>query len=807
MRDVNGSPFYLIADAADFTAFAGTEWDADCRVLTLSRRAARMLPARDVAAARAARKSTPHLVRDAAGRLGRISTDGLRIEVQEADGSWAAIVDRAGNPVKPRAGTFVGMGLGGGYRLALIAADAGACWLHLFDLRNRIPLDAADNPPLPVDADPDATDVAVAGDGVVAVLGRTAVLVARGGPAEAAFERPTDRFGPESSNPHPLTLIGIEPTRPGFAPVAIAAGAGRFAALVESAVGAQCVSVIDRLAGTRHDYDLPSTLPAFNDLAYLDANQVALAAPSGDPSFRDRDLLVAALSPGAGLVLSGDRYPRSGPGPARFADSADGSAWYVSPEGARPVLRLPHPGFLAGGAALRSGLREGDPDTVWHRAYAEAALPPGAALTLWARAGGAPAILAGDPPEVAEALLAALLGASAAGATVCDGVPNPADPAFVPVVAALNGRLAAAPFHKQPPLAACSQASELPFHTGFGGGALYETLLQRTRGENRRLQGGMLDLAFVLTGDGRHSPAVSACRVYAPRFSYHEQYLPKLFRQTSGSNEADTTDRALAPDFRERMLASLEGILTPLEGTVAAAEWLLDPEATPVDKLPWLASFLGNTVDTSWPEARQRRSISAAGALLRSRGTYGGVCLALDVATDGGVQRGEVVVVENYRLRRTMATILGIPMDDSNNPLTLDGRVSGNSIVGDTLILADDVAREFLALFAPGVATTNEKAAVQEFFDRYAFRVTVLLHGAARRFQALVKRTMQREMPAHIGWDVFGTDHSFVLGLGPLLGVDTFLDPPAPPRPVTLDVSVLTRDAVIHDAGTLAGAV
>lgn len=804
MRDVNGSPFHLLADATDFTAFAGTEWDAACRVLTLGRRAARMLPVRDVAASRALRQTAPRLVRDAAGRLGRLSADGSGLEVQDEDGNWAAITDRGGQKVKPRAGTFVALGLGGGYRLALIASDGATCWLHLFDLRNRIPLDAADNPPLAVDADPAATDVAVAPDGTVAVLSRGAVLVMRGGPSEAAFERATDRFGPASSNPHPLALVGIEPMRAGFAPVALAADAGRFVALSESAVGAQCVSVIDRARGDRLDFDLAPDLPAFNDLACLDAERIVLIAPSADPAFRDRDLLVATLSRRSGLIVSGDRFPRAGAGPARFADSADGTAWYLAPDGLRPVLRLPHPGFYARGAALRAGMSGPDPDTVWHRAYADADIPPGTAVALWARAGGTPAILADDPPATADRLLAALLAADETGAAVCGAVPDEADPSLAPAIAGLNARLAAAPFHRQPPFARCAARSELPFHQGFGTGALHDVLLQRSQGQNRRLQGGTIDVALILGGDGRHSPAIAACRVYAPRFSYQEQYLPKLFRQTASSAEADTTPRALAPDFRERLLAALEGMLTPLEGTVAAADWLLDPQAAPVAALPWLASFLGGTLDPSWPEGRSRRSIAAAGAVLRARGTYGGVCLALDVATDGGVQRGEVVVVENYRLRRTMATILGIPMDDRDNPLTLDARVSGNSIVGDTLILADDVAREFLALFAPGVARTDEAAAVRRFFDHFANRVTVLLHGAARRFETLAGNIMRREMPAHIGWDVFGTERSFVLGLGPLLGVDTFLDPPQPLRPVTLDLSVLTRDAVIHNAGTLA---
>jgi phage tail-like protein len=252
-------------------------------------------------------------------------------------------------------------------------------------------------------------------------------------------------------------------------------------------------------------------------------------------------------------------------------------------------------------------------------------------------------------------------------------------------------------------------------------------------------------------------------------------------------------------DIRERLLAAFEATWTPLEAQIASAELLLHPQFTVPDYLPNLAQCLGQTLPEQWPVERKRRWLLESGNLQQWRGTLYGVQLALDILTDGAVARGQVVLVENFRLRRTMATILGVQMDDEEHPLTLGTGVSGNSIVGDSLILADEDQRDFIALFAPGLATATEKKIVANFFDRYANQVTVLLHGAARRFKDVVQSTLEQEMPAHVQWRLVETDHSFVLGLAPLLGVDTFLEHQPPARPVILDDTWLGREGLLKN--------
>jgi phage tail-like protein len=309
----------------------------------------------------------------------------------------------------------------------------------------------------------------------------------------------------------------------------------------------------------------------------------------------------------------------------------------------------------------------------------------------------------------------------------------------------------------------------------------------------------------VATGDGRHSPCLHAIRVYTPRFCYQDQYLPPLFHQTALSDETDTSAAPSPPDFRERLLANLEGILTPIENRVAAAEYLLDPYAAPASMLPWLGSYLGLSLDPGWPEARMRRALACAGQQLRERGTYRGVCLALDIATDGAVARGEIVLLETHRLRRTDATILGIPMSGLN-VLTDGGVDSGNSIVGDTLVLSAERAIDVLALLSPQAAHGADAATVSQFLDEYADRVQVaaiLQSAAAAALRPVVQSVLQAELPAQLNFDIVLAENRFILGLSPLLDIDTFLDPPVVPAPLTLDASVVGRDAVIRDPAAL----
>jgi phage tail-like protein len=805
MQDVNGSSFRLLAGSADWTLGQGMAWNGVACTLA-GKQNWRLPPAMTRAAALAARAATQPVVVDAYGAVARVAADGSTVESRDGT-AWVPLTDRDGGKLTPKTGRFVGMALGGG-RLALVASDGTNAFLQLFDLRARWALDTPENPALAVTLDPGAQApcVAVAPDGPIFVVVSGGVAIFEGGPILEFVAMPTAQFVPVAANPNPLRRTALLDARPGGAAIGLAVDATRLAILCDQGDEPQTLALLDRATGVWTSAPVVATdataLPYMTDVALPADGLVALIAPSAAPA-SPADCAVVTPAPSRGVTLAPTRYPMLDQAAPRFAAIPGPDVHYLGASGPRRLVALPYPAYLTAGALGRFGIAGNDPDRVWHRLYAEADLPGGTALAVWARASDQP-VAASDQAALVATILHAPPGTVRIDAAAAAAIAT-ANPAVLSAPSRdLMAALAASPFHLQPLPVATPLASELPFHPGLGA-TLFELLLQRTNGANRRLTGAVLDLVVTAAGDGRHSPCLHAIRVYTPRFCYQDQYLPRLFHQTSLSDETDTAPASAPPDFRERLLANLEGILTPIENRVAAAEYLLDPYAAPAAMLPWLGSYLGLSLNPGWPEARSRRALACAGQQLRERGTYRGVCLALDIATDGAVARGEIVLLETHRLRRTNATILGIAMS-GRNVLTDGGVDSGNSIVGDTLVLSAERAIDVLALLSPQAARGAEAATVSRFLDEYADRVQVaaiLQSATAVTLRPVVQAVLAAELPAQLCFEIVVAENRFIVGLSPLLDIDTFLEPPAAPAPLTLDRSVVGRDAVIRDPAAL----
>jgi hypothetical protein len=185
--------------------------------------------------------------------------------------------------------------------------------------------------------------------------------------------------------------------------------------------------------------------------------------------------------------------------------------------------------------------------------------------------------------------------------------------------------------------------------------------------------------------------------------------------------------------------------------------------------------------------------LEAAPRIRPWRGTLRGLALALDALTEGAVARGGIVIVEDFRLRRTFSTILGVDLAVEDDPLLPGLHRSGNSYVGDTLFLGDERRKEFLALFGEGVpATAAEEAAVERFFDELAHRVTVLVHqDFDARELGLVQRVADQETPAHVSVSVKMASYPLMVGVASLVGIDTYLGPPPKPQPMRVGRSAL----------------
>src|SRR5262249_24700835 len=125
--------------------------------------------------------------------------------------------------------------------------------------------------------------------------------------------------------------------------------------------------------------------------------------------------------------------------------------------------------------------------------------------------------------------------------------------------------------------------------------------------------------------------------------------------------------------------------------------------------------------------------------------------------------------------------------------------VSGNSIVGDTLILGDEHEQEFLALFAPdAIQSTTEATSVARFFDRLAHRLTVLVHReVSPQDLGLVRRIVALETPAHVQSQVPTARFPFMVAVASLVSVDTYLARGRTRDPVSVGVSPCGADYLV----------
>ncbi|MCJ8500101.1 phage tail protein [Desulfatitalea alkaliphila] len=458
-------------------------------------------------------------------------------------------------------------------------------------------------------------------------------------------------------------------------------------------------------------------------------------------------------------TVSGRRYPlnRGHGDPVanpRFCNGLSRPVHYPSTDSQgrfllRPLHPLSFPSYPSRVTVPAADLIDsGAPNTVWHRLFLEARLPKGSGVIVHLAADEDREILENHPQWFAHHF---------------GTVPPQPD---VPRATWLDA------------------ASEVPFFQGLlpekpkdGTSGVFGVLVQRAGRVHRSLKGRYLKVSLTLMGGGQTTPEIAALRVYLPRFSYLDRYLPELYRESDPRRDAVDEGAANGSDFLQRFLCLFEGLLTPIEDRVAAAYMLTNPRSAPAEALDWLGRWVSLDVEMDLPEARKRLFIRHATDLYRKRGTLKGLALALDLLSDRMVERGEIVLLEDFRLRRTFATILGRDFSVEEDPLLMTTIPNANAYVGDTMILGDAAQREFLALYGAEMpADTADAAAVERFYARLSNRLTVLVHRQSDPHTVgLIHRIVAREVPAHIAFRVVPAGRALLVGLHALLGEDTYL--------------------------------
>jgi phage tail-like protein len=491
-------------------------------------------------------------------------------------------------------------------------------------------------------------------------------------------------------------------------------------------------------------------------LRWLDHERIALLYPDAQEA--------AVFGIGNGFV--GDYYPIvGGPLSSPFHESLETAATYLA---SNRIVKLQHvslPTLAAtGSASISEPFDSGIPATTWNRIYLEACLPPSCSITIYTAATDSP-----DPVSITDW--------------------HAHDFGKVEAGTGLRGT-----WLKEP--------SEIPFHPGFCAhpsspdeSGLFMVLLQRKGRVVSTLCGRYLHLRAEFRGTTRATPEAFALRAYAFRYNYAERHLPELYRETNFGVDADQPAATVAAsDFLARFLSLFESYLTPLEDKIANVHLLTRPRTVPDESLDWLARWVGVTFDPAFPVSRRREWLASCSDLHRWRGTLPGFALALDIASDGGVSRGTIVIVENYRLRRVLATILGTDFTNEEDPLLPGLEQSGNSVVGDSLILSEQSRLDLLALFDSSVLSglRQEAEAVALLSDRLAHRVTVLVHQDIEPVDlGLVRRIAEREKPAHVQLTFTQASLPFLAGITSLIGVDTYIARKPQPGPIRLNNSSL----------------
>lgn len=497
------------------------------------------------------------------------------------------------------------------------------------------------------------------------------------------------------------------------------------------------------------------------------------------------------------------------------------------------------------GSVMLGPIDGGQFDCVWHRLYLEAEIPPGCGMRIALYASNRidpPAPPVDSDSRTDWALH--LVGAAAAW-------PEPE----------------ADPQPQWPRAAWCHSASEIAGHGGFSPdgrkpdrAGLFTCLVQDGRRAVRRVKGRYLWVQLELTSNGRATPELFALRLYGNRFAYRDRYLPELYGETLAGEEARANGPASPPDFLERLIHLMEGPMSEMETRVANGWTLTDPSGVPDGGLDWLASWTGFDFAGESDVGRKRQKLIAAPHLARLGGTAAGLAAVLELETggrllrgglsdpdrpvprpgqlahieiDGQVQRalvlrvsdprgggqsevlvggdvsaGRIVAVEGFRLRRTLSTLLGVQLANPADPLLPGMSQSGNSVVGDSLILGEEDRAELLAHFSADLsASAEERQGLASFYRKLAHRVLVLVRrneaDAPTGDDARIANAARAAAPAHVAVDMVPMSAPFIAGVASLIGIDSFLSEPLAPQTMQVGSGRLTRNDRLWGRGSL----
>jgi phage tail-like protein len=324
----------------------------------------------------------------------------------------------------------------------------------------------------------------------------------------------------------------------------------------------------------------------------------------------------------------------------------------------------------------------------------------------------------------------------------------------------------------------------------------------------RAQPGRYLWLRLQFGGHGDTTARIRRARIVFPRVSLR-RYLPGVFGADAPSSE-----------FTDRFLAIFDRTFRGIESTIDWQAHFYDPLSSPADDkdrskdfLSWLATWIGVTLDRSWPIERRRRYLKNVGKLLPLRGTLEGLRqnlqlylgLPLDdeckqprgcgpcsveqaTARQAKRWRPPQLVLENFRLRRWLFVGHGRLGDEA--------RLWGDRIVNRSRLDGPNI-RGNARLGVTELNTTQDPK--RDPFWVYAHKFTVFAPASFARTPAAQRgldRLIRAERPAHAAYQVVYVEPRFRIGIQSMIGFDTAVGC-YPEANIRLDQARLGRATVL----------
>jgi phage tail-like protein len=251
--------------------------------------------------------------------------------------------------------------------------------------------------------------------------------------------------------------------------------------------------------------------------------------------------------------------------------------------------------YIGSASVTAFRLDSGEYQTTWGRLLIDACIPRDTQVRVRCMA-------ADEPPDIG------LIAREPPANVTLLAIPHDDQSPPMPAAWMVQAASAALPLHRR------AEGPELPWLRRAADDS-FETYEAPVHAE----PGRYLWVILELTGNTRSTPRIRALRA---EFPGHD-WLRRIPRTLSSEPQAGA--------FLQRYLAMPAGALSELDRRAVLRQVLLDAEGAPAEVLPWLASFLGLTLDERWTEAARRRAIREAVWLFRFRGTVPGLSRFIEI--------------------------------------------------------------------------------------------------------------------------------------------------------------------------------